>query len=124
MAAEDKSEHEHHHHHREAKEAGRRESVRTCTLPGVALVRGDSTPVGFPQGIDQDGRPVVLNFICTTGTAICPLPGQTFAAFQSRLGGEAGQVRMVSVPIDPDQDTPERLAETAAQAHAAELEPA
>jgi protein SCO1/2 len=118
LAAEEKSEHEHHHQHHEAMQAGYRRSVQSYTLPEVALVREDGTPVQFPQDIDQDGRPVVLNFIYTTCTAICPMLSQTFAAFQSKLGDRAGQVHMVSVSIDPEQDTPERLAEYARRYHA------
>jgi protein SCO1/2 len=53
---------------------------------------------------------VVLNFIFTTCTAICPAMSQTFARIQSQhLEG----VHMVSVSIDPEQDTPARLTEYA-----------
>ncbi len=53
------------------------------------------------------------NFVYTSCTAVCPLLSQTFAEFQNRLGAEAGKLRMVSISIDPEQDTPERLAEYA-----------
>ena len=40
---------------------------------------------------------------------------QTFAQVQSKLGSDRDQVRMVSVSIDPEQDTPGRLREYAKQ---------
>ena len=104
-------EHAHHHHH-QMSEAPYRASTQEYVLPEVALVREDGTEVRFPADID-DGRPVVLNFIFTTCTAICPVLSQTFAAFQKQLGDEAGEVHMVSISIDPEEDTPERLTEYA-----------
>jgi protein SCO1/2 len=103
---------EHHHHHLPVAETPYQATTRDYALPDLALVRSDGTEVRFPADID-DGRPVLLNFIYTTCTAICPLLSQTFAAFQSRLGPEVAQVHMVSVSIDPEQDTPARLAEYA-----------
>ena len=104
-------EHAHHHHH-QMDETPYRASIQDYALPDVALVREDGTAVRFPADID-DGRPVVLNFIFTTCTAICPVLSQTFAAFQKQLGDEADEVHMVSISIDPEEDTPERLAEYA-----------
>jgi protein SCO1/2 len=104
--------HEHHHHQTQNAETPYQATSRDYALPDLALVRADGTEVRFPADID-DGRPVLLNFIYTTCTAICPLLSQTFAAFQSRLGPEVAQVHMVSVSIDPEQDTPARLAEYA-----------
>lgn len=109
--AEDKGGHEHHHHAEPAK-PGYQRSLHAYTLPSVTLVREDGRKVAFPADMD-DGRPVLLNFIYTTCTAICPVLSQTFSAFQKKLGAEAEKVRMVSVSVDPDEDTPERLAEYA-----------
>jgi protein SCO1/2 len=68
--------------------------------------------VDFAAEVD-DGRPVFMNFIYTTCTAICPPMSQTFAALQRKLGPDRAKVRMISVSIDPEQDTPKRLAEYA-----------
>jgi protein SCO1/2 len=103
--------HEHHHHH-QITETPYQRSTQDYALPDVALEREDGTGVRFPADID-DGRPVVLNFIYTTCTAICPLLSQTFAAFQKKLGADVAQVHMVSVSIDPEEDTPARLADYA-----------
>jgi protein SCO1/2 len=85
-------------------------SVAAYSLPKVALVRQDGRKVEFPAHID-DGQPVFINFIYTTCTAICPPMSQAFAELQAALGAE--QVRLVSVSIDPEQDTPRRLVEYA-----------
>jgi len=83
-------------------------------VPDVKLVRQDGTPVSLAAEMD-DGRAVVLNFIFTSCQDICPLMTQTFAAFQRKLGGEAARVHLMSISIDPEQDTPKRLREYAAR---------
>jgi protein SCO1/2 len=109
----------HEHHKRQTQSADKpyQATTRDYALPDLMLLRVDGTEVRFPADID-DGRPVLLNFIYTTCTAICPLLSQTAAAFQARIGSEVGQVRMVSVSIDPEHDTPARLAEYAARFNA------
>ncbi|HEX6827966.1 MAG TPA: SCO family protein [Burkholderiales bacterium] len=102
----------HDHHQHEAASTGYQRSVEKYSLPQLNLIREDGKRVEFPKDID-DGRPVVLNFVYTTCTAICPMLSQTFAEFQKKLGSDATQVRMASVSIDPEQDTPKRLAEYA-----------
>ncbi|MEJ8834964.1 SCO family protein [Ramlibacter sp. AN1133] len=104
--------HQHHHHHQAEATPGYARQVAQYRLPPITLVRSDGASASFPQEID-DGRPVVLNFIYTSCTAICPILSQSFAEFQRKLGAEREQVRMVSVSIDPEQDTPRRLAEYA-----------
>ncbi len=101
-----------HEHHHQLAETPYQATTLDYALPDLALVRADGTEVRFPADID-DGRPVLLNFIYTACTAICPLLSQTFAAFQSQLGAEVEQVHRVSISIDPEQDTPARLAEYA-----------
>ena len=85
--------------------------------PAVRLVRADGQSVSLPQELD-DGRPVLLNFIFTTCSSICPLTSRTLEEFQQKLGSEAAKVHMVSISIDPEQDTPARLTEYARKFHA------
>src|ERR1700741_864951 len=56
-------------------------------IPDVRLVRDDGKAVSLPEEMN-DGRPVVLNFIFTTCSTICPLMSQVFAPFQKRLRAE------------------------------------
>src|SRR6185312_5813783 len=66
----------------------------------------------------NDGRPVVLNFIFTSCSSICPLMSQVFAQFQKRLGAESSTVHLMSISVDPEEDTPARLREYARKFHA------
>jgi protein SCO1/2 len=80
--------------------------------PDVMLVRDDGKKVAIVKEID-DGRPVLMNFIYTTCPGICPIMSQTFSQLQDRLGADKARVHMISVSIDPEEDTPPRLREYA-----------
>ena len=112
--------HHHHHHHVAAPSSATisRSEVR-LTLPKVALKTQDGKAVVLPELID-DGRPVLLNFIYTSCTAICPPMTRIFAEVQDKLGADRARVRIVSVSIDPEEDTPKRLRDYARQFGAAE----
>lgn len=83
-------------------------SMADYEVPDVQLVRDDGKHVSLAQEMN-DGRAVVLNFIFTTCSSFCPLSSQTFAEFQSKLGPAATSVHLMSISIDPEQDTPARL---------------
>jgi protein SCO1/2 len=93
-----------------AASALKRAKVTTAvyTVPAVELVRDDGQPVTLPAEL-ADGRPVVLDFIFTTCTTICPVMSQTFTRLQEKLGDARDRVHLVSISIDPEQDTPARL---------------
>lgn len=78
--------------------------------------------------LDQDGRAlhfksdvlgdrlVVMNFIYTTCTTVCPILSAKFTRLQRTLGDRVGrEVFLVSVSIDPTRDTPPRLKAYAAK---------
>jgi protein SCO1/2 len=81
-------------------------------LPSVRVRQHTGNLVAFDAAVD-DARPVLLNFVYTTCTGICLPMSQMFAAVQERLGARADQLQMISVSIDPGQDTAARLAEYA-----------
>jgi protein SCO1/2 len=91
---------------------GLKVSTVDYALPAITLVRDDGTKVSLPKELD-DGRPVMLNFIYTTCPGICPVMSQVFSQLQERLGADREHVHMVSISIDPEQDTPARLREYA-----------
>jgi protein SCO1/2 len=95
-----------------------RVSTAVYRVPDVKLVRQDGTAVSLEQEMN-DGRPVVLNFIFTSCEAICPLMTHILAEFQRQLGAESSHVHLMSISIDPEQDTPARLREYAKRFHAA-----
>jgi protein SCO1/2 len=92
-------------------------SVAEYVIPNVSLVRDDGTTVNLPIELN-DGRPVVLNFVYTSCTTICPMSSQVFEQFQSELGTERASVHLLSISIDPEQDTAARLRAYARQFHA------
>ena len=92
-------------------------SLRNYAIPPVHLVREDGKVVSLADEMN-DGRPVVLNFIFTTCGGICPLMSSVFAQFEHRLGPDAGKVHLMSISIDPEEDTPARLLAYARKFHA------
>ena len=103
------------HEHKVA--AGLKVTMADYVVPDVWLVRDDGKKVTLPKEL-ADGRPVVLNFIYTTCPGICPVMSQVFSQFQERLGADRDKVHMVSISIDPEQDTPARLRAYAQKFHA------
>jgi protein SCO1/2 len=101
-----------HAHHHVMPETLR--SVRDYRLPAVSLVREDGKLVVLPDELN-DGRPVVLTFIYTSCTTVCPLTSQTLSELQGKLGTARDSVHLVSISIDPEQDTPAKLRQYAQQ---------
>jgi protein SCO1 len=111
LAADAPDAHEHHHHHVIPQTA---RTLAAYTVPEVNLVRDDGKTVQLARELD-DGRPVVLSFIYTSCTTVCPMVSHVLADLQSRLGQKRDQVHIMSVSIDPEYDTPARLREYARQ---------
>lgn len=88
------------------------EEVETFTpdrIPDAALIDQDGRPVAFHRDLVA-GKVVVVNFVFTTCTTICPPMGASFGKLQKSLGERAGRdVFLISVSIDPAIDTPPRL---------------
>jgi protein SCO1/2 len=87
-------------------------STMNYVVPDVQLVRESGKHVSLADEVN-DGRAVVLNFIFTTCSSICPLSSQTLAQFQRKLGPDRKYVHLMSISTDPEQDTPARLREYA-----------
>jgi protein SCO1 len=81
-------------------------------VPSVQLVRDDGTAVAMSEEIDPR-RPVFINFVFTTCASVCPMMSQTFAGLQDSLGADRDNVQLISISIDPENDTPAKLAEYA-----------
>jgi protein SCO1/2 len=106
-----------HHHMMMAENKSLKRSEIAYKVPELALVRDDGKPVQLARELADD-RVVVLNFIYTTCTTICPLSSQVFGVLQEKLGDDLSHVHLVSISIDPEQDTPARLREYAKRYHA------
>ncbi len=81
-------------------------------LKSIDLVRMDEQSVKLADELASDS-PVLLNFIFTSCSTVCPVLSSTFSQFQAQLGDEAKKVKLISISIDPQYDTPEKLREYA-----------
>jgi protein SCO1/2 len=53
---------------------------------------------------------VVMDFVYTTCTTICPVLSALFTQVQTKLGGDVGEeIWLVSMSVDPIRDTPQRM---------------
>jgi cytochrome oxidase Cu insertion factor (SCO1/SenC/PrrC family) len=78
-------------------------------IPDTELLDQNGRKIHFYTDLVK-GQTVVINFIFTTCTTICPPLGATFARVQKELGDKVGRdVRFISISVDPATDTPERL---------------
>jgi protein SCO1 len=106
-----------HHHMMMLENKALRRSEQAYKVPDLQLVRDDGKSVVLSRELADD-RMVVLNFIYTTCTTICPVTSQVFSLLQEKLGAGRSRVHLVSISIDPEQDTPARLREYAKRYHA------
>ena len=76
--------------------------------PDVALTDETGRPVHFYADLAKD-KTVAVNFIFTSCSTICQPMSGTFAKAETLLGKR--NARLVSVSIDPETDTPKKLAD-------------
>ena len=79
------------------------------TLYDESLFDQDGRGVKLVTDVIAD-RIVVMDFIYTSCTTVCPVASAIFQIVQDKLGDRLGRdVVMVSVSVDPSTDTPARL---------------
>jgi len=83
-------------------------SVAPYSAPDVQVLDQHGERQQF-QDLMKSDNPLVLNFIFTSCTTICPVLSATFSQAQDDLQGQPLPPTMVSISVDPDYDTPERL---------------
>jgi protein SCO1/2 len=106
--------HDAHAHHAKAAPAGYTRAAARYEVPDVHLLDASGARVALRSELDPS-KPVLLNFIFTSCTAVCPVMSATMSEVQAVLGKERRPVRIVSISIDPEHDTPARLKEYAAR---------
>lgn len=78
------------------------------TLPDITMVNTDNKSVNLITELNKG--PVIINFIFTSCTAICPVLSSTFSQVQKRFKEINNPfVNLISFSIDPQTDTPSRL---------------
>ena len=83
-------------------------------VPAFRLTSQDGRPYGSEE---LRGKVWVANFIFTSCTSSCPRLTSKMAIVQRRIRNTDESVHLVSFSVDPDNDTPARLAAYAEQYH-------
>ena len=118
----DHAHHDHHQHHNMAEgddpHAHHRAMLEKPAEPAQSadvdlrdrtLVDQEGRDVRFVSDVIGD-RIVVVDFVYTSCTTVCPVISAVFGQVQNRLGERLGDdVVLVSVSVDPIRDTPKRL---------------
>jgi cytochrome oxidase Cu insertion factor (SCO1/SenC/PrrC family) len=84
----------------------------------VVLLNQDGQHVRFYSDVLQ-GKVVIINAFFTTCTGVCPPMNRNLEHIQEWLGDRLGrEARLISISVDPVNDTPARLREYAMRFHA------
>jgi len=89
-------------------------AVASVSVPDVEVVTQDGKKALFRRDLVA-GRPVVVDFIYTTCTAICSPMTANLREVQKLLGADAAKVTFISITVDPKTDTPRVLKDFAAR---------
>lgn len=92
-------------------------TMKAYVVPDLILTDAYDRPVRLRELL-AGHDPVMMNFIFTSCAAICPVMTKIFSDVPGKLGGEAKHLRMVSISIDPENDTPRKLNAYAKSYHA------
>lgn len=99
----------HAHHRAMMQNAGSyQRSIEHYNIPDLTLINADGKPVRIQDAINLD-EPLMVNFIFTTCPSICPVMSATFAQTKKQLGPVHDDIHFLSISIDPEFDTPEKL---------------
>ena len=83
--------------------------TKSMMIPDVEVLDQEGHALHFYSDLIK-GKTVVINFIFTNCTTICPPLAATFARVQKEMGEKVGKdVHFISISVDPLTDTPERL---------------
>jgi len=78
-------------------------------LPAHSLKDQNGESVNLHDFLHSD-RPFIISFIFTTCTTICPILTATLSTAQDELMKSSIKPQLISISIDPEEDTPDKLA--------------
>ncbi len=85
------------------------EAAAPPRIPDVDCLDQNGKKLRFNTDLVK-GKVVVISFIYTRCTSVCPIIGEGVARLQTALGDRVGRdVHLISVSTDPVTDTPEKL---------------
>lgn len=93
-----------------AEELKYKRSIEDYSIPEVTLVNQNGARVKLKSLITSN-KPVVVDFIYGTCTTICPVLSAGYANLQQKLGEGSSRVQLISISIDPENDTPKVMKE-------------
>jgi protein SCO1/2 len=85
-----------------------RKTIEQYSIPDVTLINQEGEKIRLKEILSAD-KPVLVDFVYTTCTTICPVLSANFVNFQRKRGPEAGKTQLVSISIDPENDTPKNM---------------
>lgn len=100
-----------HAHHKQMmrQQAAASDNLTDIVLSDAVLITQYGAEVSLRSGVVGD-RIVVIDFVYTTCTTVCPVLSAIFTQVQKKLNDRlGGEVVMVSLSVDPSRDTPARL---------------
>ncbi len=88
--------------------AAYKKTIEQYDIPDVTLVNQEGKKIRLKKVLATD-KPVLVDFVYTTCTTICPVLSANFVNFQRKKGPDAGKIQLVSISIDPENDTPKNM---------------
>jgi protein SCO1/2 len=84
------------------------ETARHYSLPDLTLTDMNGSTMRLGTAL-RDRAPILLEFMYTTCSGVCPITSALLAQAQPELAVGHADIRLWSISIDPDADTPDRL---------------
>jgi protein SCO1/2 len=92
----------------DAAAASYTKTIEQYKVPDVTLINQEGKKIRLQKILSTD-KPVLVDFVYTTCTTICPVLSANFVNFQRKKGPDAGKTQLVSISIDPENDTPRTM---------------
>ena len=83
-------------------------TVENYSVPDVTLVNQDGSKVKL-KALLESGEPIIVDFIFSTCTTICPVLSAGYANLQAKMPPGPPKIHLVSISIDPENDTPKAM---------------
>jgi len=83
-------------------------SIENYVVPDVVLTDQNGIRVNL-KNLLQTNKPVMLDFIYCSCTTTCPVLSTTYANIQNRIAPDTQRVQLVSISVDPVNDTPQAM---------------